>query len=86
MKIKKPSSGAPTVAPAPATGGATIADRFKLDMPGQPFGKPPSKSSGTGGVNKTFAAVGLAASLAAIAILGAVVMFMSSSWNQIRFQ
>ncbi len=74
MKIKKPS---PAGAPAPAPGGAVVADRFKLDMPQSA----PAPSGGA----KIFTTVSLVAALASLAILGLMVMYMSQSWDQIRF-
>jgi len=73
MKIKKPSSATAAV---PAEGGAIVADRFKLDAP------QPVAASGGG---KALTTVSLVAALATLAILGLMVMYMSQSWNQIRF-
>lgn len=54
-----------------------VADRFKLDMP-QPAAAP------SGGA-KILTTISLVAALASLAILGLMVMYMSQSWDQIRF-
>ena len=62
MKLKK-SSEPETVAPAPATGRAAIADRFKLDLD-------PNAGRDPNGVGKTSATIALVGSLLAIALMG----------------
>ena len=76
MKLKKPESAEneePT-APAP-TGGAVIADRFKLDA--EPV------QNGPAGVNRTAALIAFLASLAAAAMVGAVAAMMYVNWELI---
>lgn len=62
MTIKKPTKpAAPEPTAAPATGGATIADRFKLDM------TEPAPKKAAGGVGAMCA---VAAGLLALAVAG----------------
>lgn len=61
MKIKKPMKVKPMAPVAHATGGATIADRFKLDVPAAPA---------AGSVSKPAAAVALAAGVLALLVSG----------------
>ena len=73
MTIKKPMK-APAPAPdaaAPATGGATIADRFKLDM------TEPKKPAATGPAS-TIAAV---AGLLALALAGILAYVLYQHWD-----
>ena len=74
MTIKKPMK-APTVADtaAPAAGGATIADRFKLDMPEEGAKKPAA-----GGVATTCAVV---AGLIALAVAGMLTYILWQHWD-----
>lgn len=74
MTIKKPSKTAAAAEPAPATGGATIADRFKLDAP-DPNQK---KSSGKG------SAVTLAAALIALAVAGVLTFILYQHWEFLK--
>ena len=74
MTIKKPMK-APAPAPdaaAPATGGATIADRFKLDM------TEPAKKPAAGGPASTLAAV---AGLLALAVAGILTYILWQHWE-----
>lgn len=75
MKLRKTGSDEQTAAPAP-TGGAVIADRFKLDMDPN-AGKPD-------GVGKTAALIALLSSLATIAMLGVVAGLMYLNWDMIK--
>ena len=47
MTIKKPLKAAPAGAAVPATGGATIADRFKLDLTDPAARKPAAAGKAT---------------------------------------
>ncbi len=77
MKLKKADDGADSFAPAaPATGGAVIADRFKLDVD--------EGAKGPSGMSTVGAACTLVASLVAIAILGFVAWLLYDSWNLIK--
>ena len=74
MTIKKPMK-APADAPAavaPTTGGATIADRFKLDM------TEPAKKPAAGGPASTIAAV---AGLLALAVAGILTYILWQHWD-----
>ena len=75
MKLRKTGSDEQTVTAVP-TGGAVIADRFKLDMDPN-AGKPD-------GVGKTSALIALLGSLAAIAMLGVVAGLMYLNWDMIK--
>ncbi|MBR1589003.1 MAG: hypothetical protein IJ658_11840 [Kiritimatiellae bacterium] len=75
MKLRKTGSDEQTAAVAP-TGGAVIADRFKLDMDPN-AGKPD-------GVGKTSALIALLGSLAAIAMLGVVAGLMYMNWDMVK--
>ena len=74
MTIKKPMKApAPASdAAAPATGGATIADRFKLDM------TEPAKKPAAGGPASTIAAV---AGLLALAVAGILTYILWQHWE-----
>ena len=74
MTIKKPMKApAPASdAVAPATGGATIADRFKLDM------TEPAKKPAAGGPASTIAAV---AGLLALAVAGILTYILWQHWE-----
>lgn len=71
MTIKKPtpSSAEPTM--TPVTGGATIADRFKLDMP-DPNAK---KASGAG------TTIAVVAGLLALAVAGVLTFIIYQHWQ-----
>ncbi len=75
MKLRKTGSEEQTTVAAP-TGGAVIADRFKLDMDPN-AGKPD-------GVGKTSALIALLSSLAAIAMLGVVAGLMYMNWDMVK--
>lgn len=74
MTIKKPMKApAPASdAAAPAAGGATIADRFKLDM------TEPAKKPASGGPASTIAAV---AGLLALAVAGILTYILWQHWE-----
>lgn len=74
MTIKKPMKApAPASdAAAPAAGGATIADRFKLDM------TEPAKKPAAGGPASTIAAV---AGLLALAVAGILTYILWQHWE-----
>ena len=77
MKLRKTGSDdQTTVATTAPTGGAVIADRFKLDVDPN-AGKPD-------GVGKTSALMALLGSLAAIAMLGVVAGLMYLNWDMIK--
>ena len=77
MKLKKADDGAESFAPAaPATGGAVIADRFKLDVDDGAKGPP--------GVGKVGATCALIGSLAAIAALGVVAWLIFQNWELVK--
>ena len=79
MTIKKPikTGGAPeaSAAPAASVGGATIADRFKLDMTDPNAGK---SAAGTGTV------VTLIAGLVALAVAGILTFIIYQHWEFLR--
>lgn len=75
MKLRKTGSDEQTTTAAP-TGGAVIADRFKLDVDPN-AGKPD-------GVGKTSALLALLGSLATIAMLGIVAGLMYLNWDMIK--
>ena len=76
MKLRKTGSDEQPTAPTPPTGGAVIADRFKLDVDPN-AGKPD-------GVGKTSALLALLGSLATIAMLGIVAGLMYMNWDMIK--
>lgn len=76
MKLRKTGSDEQTTVAAAPTGGAVIADRFKLDMDPN-AGKPD-------GVGKTSALIALLGSLATIAMLGIVAGLMYLNWDMIK--
>ena len=76
MKLKKSDDGAETPAPAAPTGGAVIADRFKLDVDDGAKGPP--------GVGKVGATCALIGSLAAIAALGVVAWLIFQNWELVK--
>ena len=78
MKLKKSDDGVDTSAPAmPASGGAVIADRFKLDVDD-------GASKGPAGVGKVGAMCALIASLASIAALGFLAWLLYQKWELIN--
>jgi len=78
MKLKKAEEGVDTSAPTmPATGGAVIADRFKLDVGD-------GASKGPAGVSKVGSMVALICSLAAIAAMGIVTWLLYQNWELIK--
>ena len=77
MKLKKADDGAETPAPAAPTGGAVIADRFKLDVDD-------GASKGPAGVGKVGAMCALVGSLAAIAALGIVTWLLYQNWELVK--
>ena len=78
MKLKKSDEGAEPSAPAaPVTGGAVIADRFKLDLDD-------GSSKGPAGVGKVGAMCALIGSLASIVALGLVAWLLYQNWELIK--
>ncbi|MBP5791010.1 MAG: hypothetical protein J6W80_01970 [Kiritimatiellae bacterium] len=77
MKIKKPlpSGGAKPGPAAPATGGATISDRFKLEPVAT------EKKSGGGTIGKTSAIIGLVGGVLALAVAGMLVFTLYKHWE-----
>ena len=77
MKLKKSDDVVDTSAPTvPATGGAVIADRFKLDVD--------DGAKGPSGVGKVGATCALIGSLAAIAALGIVAWLIFQNWELVK--
>ena len=77
MKLKKADDGADNFAPAaPTTGGAVIADRFKLDVD--------EGAKGPAGVGKVGAACALIGSLVTIAALGMVAWLLYQNWELVK--
>ena len=75
MTIKKATGASDAVAEmAPVTGGATIADRFKLDIPAEKTTKGPGKST----------AVAFIAGLAALAVVGILTFVMYQHWEVLK--
>ena len=74
MTIKKPMKAPATASDAavPAAGGATIADRFKLDM------TEPAKKPAAGGPASTIAAI---AGLLALAVAGILTYILWQHWE-----
>ncbi len=72
MTIKKPMKEAAETPAAPVTGGATIADRFKLDMPD------PNAQKAAAGKGTTFAVV---AGLLALAVVGVLTFVIYQHWE-----
>ena len=78
MTIKKPMKAAAPAAPTeaaavPAAGGATIADRFKLDMT-----DPNAKKPASGGVASTIAVV---AGFLALGVAGILTYILWQHWE-----
>ena len=76
MKLKKSDDGVDTSAPAAPTGGAVIADRFKLDVD--------DGAKGPAGVGKVGAMCALIGSLASIAALGLIAWLLYQNWELIK--
>ena len=76
MKLKKADEGAEPLAPVAPTGGAVIADRFKLDVDDGAKGPP--------GVGKVGATCALIGSLVAIAALGIVAWLLYQNWELVK--
>ena len=80
MTIKKPMktvAAAPIENPTPAAGGATIADRFKLDLT-----DPSAAKKSAGGLATTVAFI---AALLALAVSGVLVFILLQHWNFLQF-
>ena len=78
MKLKKSDDGVDTAASAmPSSGGAVIADRFKLDVDD-------GASKGPAGVGKVGAMCALIGSLASIAALGLIAWLLYQNWELIK--
>ena len=77
MKLKKSDEGAETPAPAAPSGGAVIADRFKLDVDD-------GASKGPAGVGKVGAMCALIASLVAVAALGYAALLLYWNWELVK--
>ena len=85
LSLKRPTAapaadanGNATEAPAqvaPPTGGATIADRFKLDTP------PPAKSGGADGVGTK---VAVAAAVVALVVAGVLAYTIYGHWEFLK--
>ena len=78
MKLKKSDDGVDTSASTvPASGGAVIADRFKLDVDD-------GASKGPAGVGKMGAMCALIGSLASIAALALIAWLLYQNWELIK--
>lgn len=81
MKLKKASEsdGVAEMSPVStsSTGGAVIADRFKLDVD-------PNAGKGPAGVGKTGSLIALICSLLSIGLLGVVAWLMYQNWELIK--
>ncbi len=77
MKLRKQDNAAPAEESI-ASGGAVIADRFKLD------GDPRAAKSGEEEVGKKSTMIALVCSLAALAMLGALAAMMYVNWEAIK--
>ena len=75
MTIKKTKPAPAPASVAPASGGATIADRFKLDVPDA------SAKKGGGTVGKKSTMIALAAGLAALAVAGILTLVLYQHWD-----
>ena len=77
MTIKKPMKtvAQPAAAVAPAAGGATIADRFKLDMPD------PAKVKKPAGKGALIAAI---AGFVALAVTGVLTFVLYQHWEFLK--
>lgn len=74
MKIKKPMTVKPAGGDGAPTGGATIADRFRLDVPEK-------KKGGGAAVNSTAAACAFSAALLALALLAGLVGMLYTHYD-----
>ncbi len=74
MSKKSPASETTETAAAPAPGGATIADRFKLDAPSAAAPKPAGKS----------ALMALIAGLLALAVAGILAFVIYQHWEFLK--
>ena len=74
--LSKPAADAPEAATAPATGGAAIADRFKLDIQDTS-----AKKSSSGG---TAAMVAGIVALAALAVAGLLTYKLYDHWEFLK--
>lgn len=72
MKLKKPTTIKAPGAESHVGGGATIADRFKLDVPAK---------GGAGTVGKTSTAVAFSAALLALALIGGLATMLYYHWE-----
>ena len=79
MTIKKPVKPAAKSA-APAAGGATIADRFKLDMPDPKA----ARKSGGAAVSSTAANIAFGAGMLAIALAGFLAFIIYQHWEFLK--
>ena len=79
MKIKKPAKPA-TPAAATAAGGATIADRFKLDLPAPGA----AKKAASGTVSAKGASIALGAALVGLAIVGILTFVIYQHWEFLK--
>ena len=78
MKLKKSDDGVdPAASAMPSSGGAVIADRFKLDVDD-------GASKGPAGVGKVGAMFALIASLASVAALGFTAWLLYQHWELIK--
>lgn len=72
-----PAAAAPAAAPAaPTAGGATIADRFKLDVP-----EASAKKGGGGTVGKKAATIALIVGLVALTVAGVLTFVLYQHWD-----
>ena len=74
MKLNKPEAASAAGEMTPATGGATIAARFQLDV------DPLAVKAAPSGVGKTSTLIALLAALAALAMVGFAAWMMYSDW------
>ena len=77
MKLKKSDDVGAEAPTLPTTGGAVIADRFKLDVDA-------GASKGPAGVGKTAAMCALIGTLVSIAVLGVVAWLLYQNWELIK--
>lgn len=77
MKLKKAENESAPATTTTQTGGAVIADRFKLDVD-------PNANKGPAGVGKTASMIALICSLASIAMLGTVAALLYMNWELIE--
>ena len=77
MTIKKTVKPQEAAEPAPAAGGATIADRFKLDMPDS-AAKKSASPAGKGTI------VAIVAAVAALAATGILTFILYQHWEFLK--